>query len=130
MNARDQLLELYEAWRTLSEDEGAAIRQSDWARLSRCQAAKLGLQVRIITAGEKLDRETTLGRPAAPGLDAGLRAVLDGLIRLEARNGEWLAERRREARVESLSLECAARNLRQVRQAYAPGLRSAWHSRA
>jgi hypothetical protein len=128
MNAHQDLLELFQEWRTLTETEGQAIRSATWPEVNRCQDAKFHLQSRLMMAHESLQAER-LARGLDPvTYDPPYRQVVAELIRLEQRNSEWLADQYQQAERQNQDLARTSRNLRQVHRAYAPGAPAHWHS--
>jgi hypothetical protein len=123
MNAETPLLlQLYERWRTLTEQEREAIQTSNWTRLAELQAAKQQLQEDIMRVGQYA------AGPGAPPLEPRLGRLGAELIALETENARALAEQRRRAQEAQLSLDQVSRNLHQLHRAYAHGREPAWQS--
>ena len=128
MSASTELFGTYEAWREWSEAEGDAIRQLDLPLVAHCQQAKQMLQARIINLTQEAQAEwTRVGRDVAEA-QREIRAVIQELILIETRNGEDLAEQRHNARAQCATLDQSTRNLRRVRESYAPVAAPAWNS--
>ncbi len=127
MSAHDDLLGVYEQWRTWSEAEGEAIQAGAWPQVARCQDAKLKLQSRILTATEAWQSENP-NRGQEGTVDPQVRRVVSELILLEVRNSEWVAEQRRQAHRDRDQLGQSRRNLRQIQRAYAASPRALWQS--
>jgi hypothetical protein len=128
MSARNELMALYQEWRTLSEAEGEAIQSAIWPQVNRCQSAKSQLQTRILAAHELFQAEL-----AAHGLDAReheaqYRKTIAELILLEQRNGEFLDAQRQRAAAQIRELGRTRQNLRHVHRAYAGPREAAWNS--
>ena len=128
MDARNQLMDLYQEWRTLSETEGKAIRAATWSRVDACQDAKHGLQPRMLSAVELCQAELKAAGINPQDFDLQLRKIVAELILLEERNSQWLAEQREAALAQARQLDRTSRSLRQVRQAYVGDAAAAWHS--
>jgi hypothetical protein len=127
VSARDRLFKVYAEWRTWTEQEGDAIRTSDWTRVRSCQRAKMELQPQILRCTDDARTEITRAGAAWSGTEQDLRKVVATLIELETRNGEILADLRQRAREEQDQLDRTTRSLRQVRS-YAPAAQSGWSS--
>jgi hypothetical protein len=128
MNAQQDLLELFQEWRTLTEAEGQAIRSAIWPEVNRCQDAKFHLQSRLMLVHESLQAERRAQGLDPETYDPPYRQVVTELIRLEQRNGEWLADQYQQAECQNQDLARTSRNLRQVHRAYASGAPTHWHS--
>jgi hypothetical protein len=122
MNVNAELLELYQEWKRLTEQEGAAIMASNWTEVRSCQKAKQELQPRIIQA--------TDGAKNAPGerseFEAQIRECVNELIRLETRNSEALGKRLEAAEKEKGGLEQTSQRLKRVQKSYSGQRESAW----
>jgi hypothetical protein len=127
MSAHDDLLDLYEQWRTWSETEGEAIKAGAWPQVAQCQDAKLKLQSRILTATEVWQSEDPKRRQEGT-VDPQVRRVVGELILLEVRNSEWVSEQRRQANRERDQLHQSRRNLRHIQKAYAASPGARWQS--
>jgi hypothetical protein len=119
MTPVDELTELYNQWRVLTEQEGAAINRSAWLEVDQCQAAKARLQGRI----EDLSR-----RMEVAVHESRFRPVLDGLIALEHRNAAVLRQRRSEADATVGDCDRSCRSLRQLQRLYIPRAPQNWQS--
>ncbi|HTH46166.1 MAG TPA: hypothetical protein VMB21_01515 [Candidatus Limnocylindria bacterium] len=103
-------------WRELTEREGEAIRAAQWPEVTRQQRLKEALQPAI----SRVDPEVrSLPR---------FRTAVTELMALERRNAEFLGERLGHLRRLRDESEQASRNLRRMRQSYAPASASNWHS--
>jgi len=127
MSAKDRLFDTYAEWRRWTEEEGEAIRQSDWPKVQDCQRAKLELQPRILKFTDDARTETVGSGVRWEDIEKDLRREVASLIQLETRNGQVLDTVRRLAKAEAAELERTRRQLRQVRS-YAPVTQSAWSS--
>jgi hypothetical protein len=119
MSTVDELALLYGQWRSLTEEEGAAIQSGAWEQVGHFQAAKLRLQPRITELSQRLDQRTH---------EREFRFVVDELIQLERRNDGWLHDRRRETQRQLEDLDKTSRNLRQLHKSYVPPARAHWQS--
>ena len=128
MTARDTLLRLYEEWRLQTECEGEAIRAKDWTKVSACQQAKHELEPLILdwTGAARREQHQRGHEPTA--LEQELRGLLQELMQAEQRNQKWLAQHQAALQTRRVELQQTARNLRRVRQSYAPRGHSVWHS--
>jgi len=128
MSAANDLMALYQEWRTLTEAEGEAILSATWPQVNRCQTAKFQLQSRILAAHDLFQAEL-----AAHGLDpqeheAQYRKTVADLILLEERNGGFLEAQRKQACEQIRSLGRTKQNLRKVHRAYSGAREAAWNS--
>ncbi len=128
MSARNNLMSLYQEWRTLTEAEGEAIRSATWPQVYRCQAAKSQLQARILAAHERFQAELAANGLDAREHEAQYRKTIAELILLEQRNGEFLEAQREQAQAKLRELSRTRQNLRQVQRAYAGAQQPAWNS--
>ena len=128
MSANNDLLDLFQEWRALTEAEGQAIQSATWPEVTRCQDAKSQLQTRLIATHELLQAELKASGLDAEAYDPRYRQVVAELIRLEQRNSEWLADQYQQADQQRNDLARASRNLRQVHRAYARTASANWHS--
>ena len=120
MSANAELLELYQEWKRLTEDEAAAIRASDWAEVRSCQEEKHELQPRIIRATDAAKKN-----PDA-GFDVRIRECINELILLETRNSQALGKRLEAAEREMSELDRTATRLKQVHKSYTGSRSAAW----
>ena len=118
MSARNELAELYEQWRHLTEEEGMAIRRGSWQRVDECQAAKLKLQRLIVRTTEKLHHDVGGPPSQLEATERFFRPIIDGLIELERRNLELFANQRQQVERERESLDRTTRQLRQIHRSY------------
>jgi hypothetical protein len=128
MPARDELLALYGQWFQLTEQEGEAIRGALWPQVELCQGAKERLMARIAGAGERLTQEARSAGLEMDRAQAPMRPIVDELIRMETRNGEWLERQMEVGRKQREALDQTMRNLRQVKRAYAGQAAAQWQS--
>lgn len=119
MTAADELAALYEQWRSLTEEEGAAIQSGVWASVEQLQAAKARLQPRITEVSRRLDAATH---------ERQFRAQVEALMQLERRNSTLLQARQATAREQMQALDKAGRRLRQLHKSYVPPARTHWQS--
>jgi len=119
MTQADELSALYEQWRSLTEDEGAAIEASTWASVEQFQAAKARLQPRIVELSQRLDAGTH---------DRQFRKVVEELMQQERRNSVLLQRLRQTADEQMRELDKTGRHLRQLHKSYVPPARTHWQS--
>jgi hypothetical protein len=122
MDAHAQLLELYQEWKRLTEEEGAAIRSSDWAGVRHCQKTKQELQPQIIRATDVAKVAPGDGRE----FEAQIRECVNELIRLETRNSETLERRLEEVERSREELDQTSIRLKRVQKSYTRGRGSSW----
>ena len=126
MNPGVQLLELYDQWKHLTNQESAAILASDWTALHRCQQEKQKLQPEIIQASDQV-------RNASEGPDEfspRLRERINELIQLETNNSHHLGTRLKSARQEKEKLDFTSQRLRKIHKSYVPSQNAVWNGRA
>lgn len=128
MSAQANLLDLYQDWRRWTESEREAILANDWRQVRLCQGAKQELQPRILRETQNAQQECLQTGNDRTSLDKSVRKVVNELIYLETRNGEFIAEQRHAAEVELDTLERSGRNLSKIQKHYAPGGLPAWES--
>ncbi len=128
MIAKQHLVAAYYSWEQLTQAEGAAIQSDDWSRVSECQHTKQGLQKKIIHLTEAAQFECVAAGLDSKQLERYLRRIINGLITLESRNSELLADRRQIAEIEKAHLDQSARNLRRVQKSYSPPADALWNS--
>lgn len=122
MDVNSELLDLYREWKTLTEKEGAAILESNWAEVRSCQKIKQQLQPKII-------RATDLAKTSPGGgseFEARIRECVNELILLETRNSENLGKRLEAAEKEKNSLDRTSHRLKQVQKSYSSARGPAW----
>ena len=120
MSAQAILLNLYQDWRAWTEAEREAIQSNDWRRVQVCQGAKSELQPRILRQTEAAQHECSRAGGDRAILDKKVRSLINELIYLETRNGEFIAEQRALAETEFDGLERSGRNLQKIQQRYVP----------
>ena len=126
--ARQELRALFQNWHLLTDEETAAIQVCDWQEVQRCQSLKQQLQDDIVAVRASLRSEAFQRQAPAKAIAEEFRGILNELVALEASNLTLLSQQRERANTEMRRLDCASRNLRQVRSAYAAGHASVWHS--
>jgi hypothetical protein len=124
MSARQDITNLLEQWRRLTEAEGEAIRTGAWPSVKELQGAKAGLQRDINAAMEKWKREN----PGAAPWKHPFRREVDRLISLEVRNSELLAQQQQRLQLEKASSDRALLTLRRVQGSYAQKPETGWNS--
>lgn len=126
--ARNSLLSHYQQWQTLTEAEGAAITCGNWTEVGRLQTIKQQLQKFIVAAAATLRAEAESSGVRLSGIEREFCSLVAHLVRLETRNGEEIAARRRQADADLALVESSRQHLRQVQRAYAPGREAIWQS--
>jgi hypothetical protein len=119
MSPADELCALYQHWRSLSKDEGAAIEAGAWTSVEQFQAAKARLQPRIVELSQRLDLVTRERR---------FCKEIEELMRLERQNSALLQGRHRDAEAQQQDLDRVGRHLRQLHKSYVPPARTHWQS--
>ena len=122
MSARQDITDLLEQWRRLTEAEGEAIRTGAWLSVKELQAAKAELQRDMNSAMEKWKREN----PGAAPAKHPFRREVDRLISLEMRNSELLAAQHERVQRERASSDRALLTLRRVQRSYAQKPETGW----
>lgn len=122
MPAPAQLWDLYGEWKSLTENERAAIVAANWKEVRCCQRAKEELQPKIISLTEALKK----GKIAPGRLDeinARVREHVNELIAMEMENSAILDRCMSETEKEQAGLEETSSRLRKVHKSYgaAPG---------
>lgn len=128
MSAQANLLQLYQDWRSWTEEEREAISAGDWRRVKVCQGAKNDLQPKILRETEEAQVEWRRLGVDRKSVEKQLRSVVNELIYLETRNGEFIAEQREFAKLEFARLEQAGRNLSKIQKHYAGEHSVGWES--
>lgn len=128
MKAKQELLEVYDAWRAWSEREGVAILAGDWPTVTQCQDAKCQFQPQIIRLTEGAQKEWTEAGFDWADVQRDVRAVVGLLMDLETRNSELLAGQQRTTKTALAGMDGARRTLQRVHRSYAPERPAAWHS--
>jgi hypothetical protein len=128
MSAQSDLFQLYEEWRAWTNSEREAIESSDWNRVTECHTAKAELQQRIVRQTQLAQEESKDDQLVRASVDRRVRSVVNELIYLETRNGEFLADRRAQAQTELDALERSGRNLGRIHKQYSQGSAAAWES--
>lgn len=122
MDAHAELLALYQQWKQLTEQEGAAIIASNWTEVRSCQKTKQQLQPKIIRATDVAKHEPGGG----PEFETQIRNCVNELIQLETRNSQTLEQRLHQAEQERSSLQQTSHRLRRVQMSYSGPRGSAW----
>ena len=128
MSARVNLLRLYQDWRGWTEAERESILANDWRQVKICQAAKHNLQARIVQQTEQAQVECDDDDAERAAFDKQIRSLVNELIYLETRNGEFITEQRRATEAELDGLQRSNRTLGKIHKRYAPDSASAWES--
>lgn len=126
MSAKEEIVEFYEEWRTLSREEATAIQEDEWTRVHQCQSRKSALQKLIIQRTPVMEQE--LCNEDADAAQREIRTVIADLISMERNNGELIAERRRDMSAEKEGLETSSRKISRIKKAYASKPQTAWFS--
>jgi len=95
--------------------------------LKKCQAAKANLQGQILKQTDEARNEDSAGGNRA-AFDKQIRSVINELIYLETRNGEFIAGQRAIARAEFEAMERCGRNVSRIQKSYAPAGATAWET--
>ncbi|HEV8541082.1 MAG TPA: hypothetical protein VGR78_01710 [Verrucomicrobiae bacterium] len=126
MSASNELLDLYQSWKQLTEREGKAIVSSNWSEVRRCQEAKQQLQPAIIRSAEAAGAGGDHGSEQSD-LQKQIRAVINDLIQLENQNNAVLQKRLTSVEEARVELDQTAQRLRRVHGSYVPKPGSAWN---
>ena len=119
MSPTQELSDLFQQWRLLTEEEGGAITAGAWGQVEHYQSAKARLQPRITEISRRLDAGT---------LEHQFRSVINDLMQMERCNDAIIQEKRRAAKEEEHTLDRTQRNLRQIQKSYIPPSRTHWQS--
>jgi len=122
MSARQDITNLLEQWRRLTEAEGEAIRTGAWPSVKELQAAKAELQQEMNSAMQKWKREN----PGATPAKHPFRREVDRLISLEMRNSAMLAAQRERVQRERASSDRELLTLRKVQRSYTQKPETGW----
>jgi hypothetical protein len=122
-----QLLDLYQQWKALTEEEGAAILASDWEAVARCQKKKQLLQPLILRASESQNAGNGESSKGDSYLQDRIREAVNELIQLETKNSATLSERITTANAKRDNLNRTSKQLRQVHRSYVPAQGSVWN---
>ncbi len=128
MSAQANLLELYRDWRRWTEAESEAIQAGDWRKVKFCQSAKSELQPQILRGTQDAQMECARSGSDRGAMEKTVRSIVNELIYLETRNGEFLAEQRAGTEAEMEEMGRSGRNLSRIQKSYAPGGPAAWES--
>lgn len=128
MSAQAELFGLYEEWRSLTNAEREAIEAFDWNKVTQCHSAKADLQSRIVRQTQLANDESNGDLLARTAVDTRVRSVINELIYLETRNGEFLADAKKRTQDELNSLERSGRNLGRIQRQYSQSAAAAWES--
>jgi len=121
MNIDAQLLELYKEWKRLTEREGYAILESNWAEVRACQQTKQQLQPAIIRASDQLKNINQTAE-----IEDRIRQCINELILLESRNSEALGQRLEAAEKERDGLNSTSHRLKRLQRSYTSSRSPAW----
>jgi hypothetical protein len=121
----EQLWELYREWKTLTEQEGAAILASDWTLVRESQTKKQQLQIEIVHATDLVKADS---RSEPQMFDDRLRHVVNELILLETQNSAVLAHRLKGVEGQRRELEATSGRLRRLHTTYVPRRSSVWEN--
>jgi len=119
MTPADELSTLYQQWRSLTEDEGAAIEAGAWINVDQFQTAKFRLQPRIVELSKQLDSATH---------ELRFRKEVEELMQSERENNELLQRQRQDAETQRQELDRASRQLRHLHKSYVSPARTHWQS--
>jgi hypothetical protein len=128
MSAQANLLDLYRDWRTWTESECEAIQAGDWRRVKACQVKKAELQPRILRETQEAQTECVANGVDRSAMEKKVRSVVNELIYLETRNGEFIADQHSRTEQELAEMDRSGRNLSRIQKIYAPGAAAAWES--
>lgn len=128
MIAKKNLFEAYDTWEQLTQTESAAIKASDWARVTESQQSKQVLQKKIIALTESAQAECIETGLDSTHFERDLRPIINNLILMESHNAELIAVKRQAADVEKLDLDHASNNLRRLQKSYSPPTAAVWNS--
>lgn len=115
----DDQARLYAQWRTLTHEEGRAIRNEEWERLGSLQSTKAQLQTAILETEQA-------GRSMTASEESLRRAWVSELVDLEKQNLELLTSRQKALQEERARVEQSRLNLRRLHQGFRGGTGSAW----
>lgn len=122
------LLDLYAEWGRLTEIEGKAIGNDEWASVAEQQLLKKRLQDQIVqTAGQWQSEqgETEVGWAKH---EREFRPIISDLIQRESQNHELLCQRREHLQARLGSLKQSGAYLRGIHRTYAASNSSNWQS--
>jgi hypothetical protein len=112
MNTETELLDLFEAWRSLAMEEGNAISRGDWVTVAQCQNEKRLMQDRLAQA-EIRAREAN-GDEAAAAFSGRVREVVQELAVREKEILSAAAARRREAAAKAVERNGSSQDLKRI----------------
>ena|SRR3954470_15175884 len=95
MTTETELLDLFEAWRSLATEEGKAMSRGDWVTVAQCQNEKRLMQDRLAQAEIRACEAN--GAEAAVAFSERVREVVQELAAREKERLSAAAARRREA---------------------------------
>jgi hypothetical protein len=128
MEPIDELLRLYDFWRSLAEEEALAIRSDDWTGVAVRQGLKEALQDEVLRCTHQVETHWQIRSGLAGDEKARVQAKLRVLMDLEQDNGLAISQRRAEGRARQEELNKVTRTLRNVHQHYGSGRSSAWQA--
>lgn len=126
--SRQQLFDLYKQWESLTQSEWEAICGSRWPELAGLQAGKRALQDSIATAAQEWETECQRRGFRVEHSRHEFCGIVESLVRLEARNIEYLEAQMERVRAETKELDGSTKSLRQVKKAYSLVPNPIWHS--
>jgi hypothetical protein len=128
MRAVTEVLHLLAEWRRLTEREGEAIQNGDWADVAKCQDGKGNLCLDITRAMEEMRTGAVGLEQAVAEAECRFAAIAGELVELESANRDLICAQRERHRSEWERLNHASRNLHGVRRAYGAASPQLWHS--
>ena len=127
MSARQQISDLLQQWREISQSECSAIQAGDWTQLRALQAAKDRIQRGLTEARAVWNTENPAQRLPGPG-EHPFAAEVGDLMVLESRKVQLLEARRQKLHERQNLLRQARTNMRKLRRSYAGPPQPKWHS--
>jgi len=127
MTARQQISDLLQRWREISQSEFAAIQAGDWPQLRNLQAAKETIQQHLTEARDAWNAENP-AQPLPAADENPFAQEVGSLLALETRKVQFLEARRQRLRDRQGMLRQARTNVRRVRSSYAGPPEPKWHS--
>lgn len=128
ITAEAALLQLYQQWRRLAENEGEAIRAQNWTAVAECNARLAALQPRITRLTAEVRLEWRRNGVNLEQKEKELRQIISDLIELGEQNSGSLTAARDTVRKNLDELDSARQNLRRVRRSYSASRPALWNS--
>jgi hypothetical protein len=129
MDAQRRIHAARDRWSELTAAEAAALANTDWSAVNRCQQAKATLQTEIDELVNQLEAGARRQHPSALSLlSRELQALFAPLIEGERRNAATLEHLRVRARERRHELDRSQLNLRRLQQSYGWSRGCAWQS--